>query len=222
MSERWVLDTNVVVSALLFRGRASALHAAWKAGAFRLVASAEIVAEYQRVLAYPKFRLTPEQAVALYDQEVRPYVDIVPQVAGEALTPDPDDDKFVWVAESAAVPVLVSGDPHVLVLRPAWRGVAVLTHIPRVQTTRIRHLSVGGVQNTASDTPRYPRICAAVGGTFLVARCHTPSRRRRSACIPPKCSMAISAVRFPTGRFVKGCMIFSSAARAALRMPNCQ
>lgn len=125
MSERWVVDTNVVISALLFRGRARLLHAAWTRGRFRLVASPDIIAEYQRVLIYPKFRLTPEQALAVYEQEVRPYLDLVPAVSGEAVTADPDP--FLWVARAAVVPVIVSGDPHVLALQPDWHGVSILT-----------------------------------------------------------------------------------------------
>ena len=127
MSEAWVLATNVVVSALRFRGRANLLHAAWKRGEFRLVASEDIVTEYLRVLAYPKFRLAPEQVLALFDQEVRSYVDLVPNVSGERVTSDPDDDKFLRVADTAHIATLVSGDPDILELRPRWRGVAILT-----------------------------------------------------------------------------------------------
>ena len=122
-----MLDTNVVVSALLFRGRAALLHAAWKRGEFRLVASEDIVGQYLRVLAYPKFRLAPEQVLALFNQEIRTYLDLVPNVSGERVTSDPDDDKFLRVADTAHIATLVSGDPDILDLRPRWRGVTILT-----------------------------------------------------------------------------------------------
>jgi len=58
--DRVVLDSNAVVSALLFRGTASRLHAHWRAGHFRMVASEETLAELARVFRYPKFKLSDD------------------------------------------------------------------------------------------------------------------------------------------------------------------
>ncbi len=127
MSERWVLDTNVVVSALLFGGRADALRRACIDGRVIPVGNRAILAELHRVLVYPKFRLTPEQALALVDQELRPFLELLPDVDGERICADPDDDKFLHLARAAAVPVLVSGDAHLLALQPEWSGIRILT-----------------------------------------------------------------------------------------------
>ena len=70
---RVVLDTNVVVSALLFRGATSELHAIWKRGGLTLVVSEVSLAELTRVLAYPKFRLTGDMVAGLLATEVLPY-----------------------------------------------------------------------------------------------------------------------------------------------------
>jgi len=54
---RVVLDTHVVLSALLFRGGpASRVRAGWQAGDFVPLASAATARELVRVLAYPKFK----------------------------------------------------------------------------------------------------------------------------------------------------------------------
>jgi predicted nucleic acid-binding protein len=54
-----VLDTNVVLSALVFGGgEAGKLRRGWQAGAFVPLVSAVTVQELLRVLAYPKFALT--------------------------------------------------------------------------------------------------------------------------------------------------------------------
>lgn len=54
-----VLDTNVVLSALLFgSGRLSALRVHWQAARMLPLVSKATVQELLRVLAYPKFRLT--------------------------------------------------------------------------------------------------------------------------------------------------------------------
>ncbi len=54
-----VLDTNVVLSALVFGGgQAGKLRRAWQAGAVVPLASAVTVQDLVRVLAYPKFSLS--------------------------------------------------------------------------------------------------------------------------------------------------------------------
>ena len=58
---RVVVDTNVVVSALVFRaGRVSWLRSAWSSGAVIPVVSESTVTELLRVLAYPKFGLSED------------------------------------------------------------------------------------------------------------------------------------------------------------------
>ena len=59
---RVVLDTNVVLSALLFRGGPTAqVRAAWMSARFVPLASAATAQELMRVLAYPKFKLTADE-----------------------------------------------------------------------------------------------------------------------------------------------------------------
>ena len=115
---RVVLDTNVVVSALLFRGEVSRLHTLWKKKAFTIAASREIVDEYIRVLAYPKFKLTENEIESLLREELLPYIE--PVTVGEdtkRVSEDPDDDKFLACAVAAQVDFIVSGDAHLLSLK---------------------------------------------------------------------------------------------------------
>lgn len=54
---RVVLDTNVVVSAVLIRdGKESHVLAAWRGGVFDLILSPQLLEELGRVLSYPKIR----------------------------------------------------------------------------------------------------------------------------------------------------------------------
>ena len=56
---RVVVDTNVVLSALVFAGgRLETLRCAWQSGQYVPLASSHTVSELIRVLAYPKFRLS--------------------------------------------------------------------------------------------------------------------------------------------------------------------
>jgi hypothetical protein len=57
-----VLDTNIVVSALLFAaGPAAQVRRAWQDGRLQPLASRDTVAEVVRVLAYPQFKLTADE-----------------------------------------------------------------------------------------------------------------------------------------------------------------
>jgi uncharacterized protein len=55
---RVVLDTNVVVSALLFTGISSKLVPLWQDDVITVLVSRGILEEYLRVLSYPKFKLS--------------------------------------------------------------------------------------------------------------------------------------------------------------------
>ena len=125
--KRAVLDTNVVISALLFRGEPSHLHTLWKKKAFTIVASREIMKEYVRVLAYPKFKLTEKEIKDIIQEELLPYIEPV-SVTGElhGICIDPNDDKFLVCAEASKADVIVSGDAHLLSLKK-YKGCPIVT-----------------------------------------------------------------------------------------------
>lgn len=124
---RAVLDTNVVISALLFKGEVSRLHSLWRKKAFTPIASGEMVAEYIRVLAYPKFGLTETEIENIIQEELLPYVEpvtVTDRLNGVCL--DPDDDKFLACAEAAKADAIVSGDEHLLRLK-RFKGRPIVT-----------------------------------------------------------------------------------------------
>lgn len=115
---RTVLDTNVLVSALLFGGQPGRLHGLWVAKRIVPLLSKETFAEFNRVLAYPKFRLSPPEIAVLVEDELLSYaevVEITEQVTG--VCRDSDDDKFLAAAASGKAAYLVTGDEDLLVLR---------------------------------------------------------------------------------------------------------
>ena len=116
---RVVLDTNVVLSALVFRGGAAAqVRQAWQGGQVLPLASTTTVRELVRVLAYPKFRLSPaEQDDLLADY--LPYAEVVriphpPPTVPECR--DALDLPFLHLAVAGIAKVLVSGDRDLLVI----------------------------------------------------------------------------------------------------------
>jgi putative PIN family toxin of toxin-antitoxin system len=112
---RVVLDTNVLVSALLFGGVLNRLVAKWKTGDVVPVFSQATFDEFRRVLAYPRFDLTESEIRVLIEDEVLPYFDIVEtreDIRGACR--DPEDDIFLSCAVAAGVDAVVSGDKDIL------------------------------------------------------------------------------------------------------------
>lgn len=124
---RVVIDTNVMVSALLFAGVTSQLMPLWQKGSVTLLLSRAILEEYLQVLAYPKFQLTKTEIRGLVEGEVLPFADIVRSTRRlRIVTNDPSDDKFLECAVSGKAKALISDDKDLLVLRQ-FRTVEILT-----------------------------------------------------------------------------------------------
>jgi len=115
---RVVLDTNVLVSALLFGARVGMLRDLWKSGLIIPLISKETFAEFRKVLSYPKFKLSQSEIHAILNDEILPFVeslDISERVTG--VCRDPYDDIFLAVAISGGASYLVTGDQDLLVLK---------------------------------------------------------------------------------------------------------
>jgi uncharacterized protein len=121
-----VIDTNVLVSGLLFSGLPGEIVSLWKNGTIRPLCSKEIVDEYLRVLAYPKFKLSESEIDFILTNEILPYFDVINVKPGKSfVTADPEDDKFIWCALAGSAKAIVSGDEHLLKLTNC--SVSVLT-----------------------------------------------------------------------------------------------
>ena len=133
---RTVLDTNVLVSALLFpKGTVSWLRDAWQSGAILPLASRDTASELVRVLCYPKFRLTTADREELL-ADYLPYCDSV-DVGEPPPVPecrDPFDRIFLEMALAGRAEALITGDEDLLALASAF-PVAILT--PRAFAKRL-------------------------------------------------------------------------------------
>ncbi len=126
---RLVLDTNTVISGLLWNGPPRRLLDAALDGAAELYTSAVLVAELREVLAYPKLvkRLTVSGETA--DRCVARYIAIVNFAATAIIegivTADADDDHVIACALSAQADAIVSGDSDLLNLKQC-RGMRIV------------------------------------------------------------------------------------------------
>lgn len=134
---RVVLDTNVLVSALITKGTPpDLLYQAWDAGSVMLVTSRAQLSELARVLGYEKLRpyIHPEEVDALL--EVMGSVAIIVQDLPDIeLSRDPDDNAILATAVAGDADLLVTGDKsHLLELKEV-RGIPIAT--PRQALARI-------------------------------------------------------------------------------------
>ena len=114
---RVVLDTNTVVSALLFSGISSKLVSLWQKGLITPLLSREILDEYLRVLSYPKFDLSEGEIKELIQEEILPYAEVVkPKRRLRVVQRDPSDNKFLECAVAGKARVIISGDKDLLSL----------------------------------------------------------------------------------------------------------
>ena len=117
---RIVIDTNVVVSALLFGGAPGKLVSLWKTGSIQPLGSAAIFAEYLKVFAYPRFQLSEGEIDYLISVKSYPFFEIVAVEPGEPYVGrDPEDDKSIWCALAGKAEGIIAGDEHLLRLRNA-------------------------------------------------------------------------------------------------------
>jgi uncharacterized protein len=125
---RVVLDTNILVSGLLWRGAPYRCLLAVQAGLADLVLSPPILEELRIVLVtkFPFTALDADEAVAL----IRAAADTV-EISGllRVVSDDPDDDKFVETAQTGRAGLIVSGDRHLLALGSA-AGIPVIWDSP--------------------------------------------------------------------------------------------
>lgn len=123
------LDTNTVVSALLFdKGRLVWIRQAWQSSVFAPLVDHDTASELIRVLGYPKLKLTQSEQETLLG-DFLPYAETIPSYEWPAELPeirDPKDVMFLALAKHAGADALVSGDGDILALRGQLGSVVIL------------------------------------------------------------------------------------------------
>jgi putative PIN family toxin of toxin-antitoxin system len=126
---RVVLDTNVLISGLLFKGKLSRIVGLWQKGKIVPIISKKTFEELRTVLEYPKFALSHFEIKSLIEHEILPYFEVVnvsKHVKGACK--DLGDDKFISCAISANADGIVTGDKD-------------LSDLKKYQSIRIIHAS---------------------------------------------------------------------------------
>ncbi|MGV8083905.1 MAG: putative toxin-antitoxin system toxin component, PIN family [Coriobacteriia bacterium] len=114
---RMLIDTNVLVSAVLFGGVPGSILEAARGGEFETAVSLHILAEFREVLMRPRFGV-PETLVDALAEEIAEFCEVVAVERAESIwSADPDDDPVVEAALRARAEAVVTGDGHLLALK---------------------------------------------------------------------------------------------------------
>ncbi|MBU0715473.1 MAG: putative toxin-antitoxin system toxin component, PIN family [Verrucomicrobia bacterium] len=123
--QRIVLDTNVLISAVLFGGPPRDVLELVISGAIDCSLSLPILDETREVLRRTKFGFSPEQSFQLLE-ELHAACDVInPTTHVQAVASDPDDNMILECALASNADVVVSGDHHLLDLI-VFRGIYIV------------------------------------------------------------------------------------------------
>ncbi len=110
MIPRIVLDTNILVSALLKpQGQEARVLRLGLTGKLLLCISPEVLAEYARVLQAPKFKLRPEEITTTLEQVQRVSV-LFPLSQTLQISTHEPDNRFYQCAEAAQADFIITGN----------------------------------------------------------------------------------------------------------------
>ena len=123
---RVVLDTNVLVSGLLFSGPPAEILRAWARRRFTIAISPEVQDEYEDVARRMSTRYPAVDLRRLFDLVLVAADMCTPVPLAGPVCSDSSDDKFFACALGANADIIVSGDRHLL-RASGFGGVSVLT-----------------------------------------------------------------------------------------------
>jgi putative PIN family toxin of toxin-antitoxin system len=128
---RLVLDTNVVLSALLWDGSPKNLLLMGRSEGVSFFASSHLIAELRGVLSRRKFEKKIVGSLRSVDQLITLYCDqaiLVHPVPTPRIVSDPDDDVVIGTAIAAKANLIVTGD-HALLAVAEYAGIRIVSAI---------------------------------------------------------------------------------------------
>lgn len=126
---RIVIDTNLLVSAIISSGLPRQLLNAARNGEFELCTSEVLLAELQRVLGRTKFanRLAGQMPESIVADLRALAVVVAPTHIPHVVLTDPDDDHVLAAALAGAAALIASGDRHDLLPLGSYEGIPILS-----------------------------------------------------------------------------------------------
>jgi putative PIN family toxin of toxin-antitoxin system len=113
---RIVVDTNVLISGLFWGGTPAEIIHAWAEGRIKVVCSAEIIDEYDRIARRLNPGLDTSQINRFLSFLIGRSEIVRPNHWFKIILEDPNDNKFINCAFHAQAYTILSGDKHLLKL----------------------------------------------------------------------------------------------------------
>jgi len=123
---RIVLDTNVLISGIFWKGNESRVLKKCQARDVENYISMDIFEEFIRVLVQQKFGLTEEEIDVTVSMVASFSTFIESKKRFDIVKEDPGDNKFLECAYGANAEFLISGDKHLLTLK-RFKGTEILS-----------------------------------------------------------------------------------------------
>ena len=123
---RVVLDTNIFISGIFWRGSSNNVIINWKEGKFTLITSLEAVSEIIKVLKDFKIKLSDDMIKEWVDMIVRNSIIVEPKEKIAIVKDDAKDNIFIETAVAGNADYIISQDNHLLKLRE-FRGIRIIT-----------------------------------------------------------------------------------------------
>jgi len=123
---RIVLDTNILVSAVIAKGKPRDLLRSAIQRRYLLIRSKETIEEFVGVLQRPKFGMTRKEVTKAKNTLLKTGKTIKVTSRRRVVEEDPDDDIFINTALNGSADYIVSGDPHLLGLSK-YKSIKIVT-----------------------------------------------------------------------------------------------
>lgn len=120
------LDTNILISALGWKGNPKKVFEKIVNGEVELIISDEQFAELSEALEYPKFQFTEEQKAKFKSLILGIATFVKPVEKIDIVKNDPDDNIHLEASVAGKADYIITGDPDLLVLKE-FRGIKIIT-----------------------------------------------------------------------------------------------
>ena len=123
-----ILDTNVLVSGIFFKGPPFQILLAWKNKKFKLITTHAILEEYKRVINELSEQFPTVKVSGIIENIAINSVFSLSIILSEPICSDIDDDKFFSAAIASKTKIIISGDKHLLD-KSGYAGIMVVKPI---------------------------------------------------------------------------------------------
>jgi len=123
---RIVLDTNVIISGILFGGIPRSILDMLISGKHDFFLSMAIIEEIREVLNRPKFGFDNGNALMVVEELHSLCTIVKPVKSINFIIDDPDDNKILECAVAAKAEIIISGDSHLLSVG-SYKGIKILS-----------------------------------------------------------------------------------------------